>query len=212
MRKIKKFKIAVHHKEIARRLKKAGLDPATAGISGENALREFVSCLASETGPAVVFDAFPSGSEQSKHVTSMPGLAFSAGVVTLGDAIEEKLRSFTADKAAVAKVVLEIFLEGGVRFVLGIIGEEAAREGLELGPIQYLSSPSPYEGVTPSGRVGGAYLSAEAFNAALGELMKKLECPKIGVEWRYPEARLHPEYTAIFSVPWLAKKKSKSSK
>lgn len=200
MRKIKKFKIAVHHKEIARRLMKAGLNPALAGISGENALREFVSCLASETGPAVVFDAFPSGLEQSKHVTSMPGLAFSAGAVTLGDAIEEKLRSFTADQAAVAKVVLEIFLEGGVRFVLGVIGEEAAREGLELGPIQYLSSP------------GGACLSDEAFNTALGELMKRLECSKIGVEWRYPQARLHPEYTAIFSVPWLAKKKSKSSK
>lgn len=203
MRKIKKFKIAVHHKETARRLKKAGLDPATAGISGENALREFVSCLAAETEPAVVFDAFPSGSEQSKHVTSMPGLAFSAAAVTLGEAIETKCRSFTADQAAVARVALEVFLEGGVRFVLGIIGEEAARERLELGPIQYLSSP--FTDI-------GACSSNEAFNCALGELMKKLECSKIGVEWRYPEARIHPEYTAIFSVPWLAKKKSKSSK
>lgn len=218
MRKIKRFKISVHHKEIARRIRKAGLDLPSAGIPDDIAFREFVAGLASGMEPAVVFDSFPSGSDEWKHITSMPGLAFSAGVVTLGAAVEEKLRPLHATEPAVAaKVALRVFLEDAVSFVLDLIQEEASREGLELGPIEYLALPpaDPYTSVL-SDKAKSARPCEKNQNAGdsrpetLSALTRRLEASKIGVEWDC--GNLRPEHTALFSVPWLSKRKSRSSR
>ncbi|MFH1618580.1 MAG: hypothetical protein ABIG11_01600 [bacterium] len=223
MRKIRKIKIPVHHKEIARRIKKTGLDPASAGLSDQAAMQEFTAGLASAMEPGVVFDSFSPAEDEWKKITSMPGLPFSAGAVTLGKTLEEKIKGISDHTLyALARVAAGTLLENGVRFVLGLIEEEAALEGLVLGPMHYLTPlpPDPYrqpgdnaypqKDTAPGDRKPFFQALSGTDAEAVSALMGRLGCAKveIGLAGGFPD----PEYTVVFSVPWLSRKKSRSSR
>ena len=208
MRKIKGFKIQIYHKEIARRLKKAGIDLSSAGLADGKALEEFVCAAAAKLEPSVVFDSFPADDHSMYEATPVAGSAFSAGAVTLGRSADEKILSITDPLTReIAAVAMAVFMETAIKFVLDLIEEEVRREGLEPGPIQYLFSPPQdlYTASTRSAQICEFAGQTKPSPEILEKLGQKLEFPKIGIHLN--EGSGCPRYTAVFSIPWLVKRK-----
>ncbi|MBI4656621.1 MAG: hypothetical protein HY746_07735 [Elusimicrobia bacterium] len=200
MKKIKKLKIPIYIHEIARKAKKQKINMEEAGLKDQQALKEFVSTLYSSTEPAVVFDRFPPDSNSGK-ITSAPGAAFSCGVITLGSAVEDKIKSIKNPALSLtADVSLNVMLNTAVDLVREFISQEAEPDGFNIGQVCHLNPPlSPFD----KGGWKGDFAAAEP--AVLETLLKKLGSEKIGVKME--NQALSPAYTAIFTVPWLPRKK-----
>ena len=153
MRKIIGFRVHLRPKEIARRIKKAGLDLEGLGL-GEPELVKIIeeSCAAAK--PAVLFETFAHPDPDQTLLSPLPGLAYSLVVATIG-------AGFTAAAHAELTPLLEqALLEECLHFAASLIEEEAKKDSCELSPITTLTEP-------------------QALEAAL----RKLEGSKIGVSF-----------------------------
>ncbi len=188
MKKIRGFKLNLRLKELQRRAKKAKLDLASLGFEGDASLSAWIGSASAAASPAVLYDSFPAGGQHTPGLTSMPGLAYSLCISTLGADWELLRERSLEDKPALAplfEIATEAALEEAVRFVSGLVEEEAKAERCALSPIQFITE-------TP----------------ALQAVLSRLEGHKIGVAMG--ESALRPACSIAFSLSWLAKSRTRA--
>ena len=186
MRKIIGFKLPLRVKELQRRARKAGIGLSAAGLD-EAALASLLARAGRACTPSVVFDTFSHPDPEGALLNSMPGLAYSLVLVTLGKGFEDFRETAAREdppSAPLWPVAQEVLLEEAVRFATSLLDDEAARESCELSPITTLAQASEVE-------------------AAL----KKLDGSKIGVSLE--GGRLKPPATLAVSLSWLSKSKTR---
>ena len=188
MRKIKGFKLVLRPHEVRRRARKAGLDLEAAGLT-EPVLNKTLDRLAKAPAPGVLFDTFGQPDAEQSLLSSMPGLAYSLILASLGDAgfpaaVREKEAALPE---ALWPVLVETALDECVRFASNILADEAEKDNCELSPITPLSG-------------------AEALEAAV----RKLDGAKLGIG--VEDGRLVPACSLAVSLSWLAKSKAKGRK
>jgi len=187
MRKIKNFKLAWRVKEVVRRAKKSGVKLADAGFESEDALAAFLATLTPALSPAVLFDSFGAKTDAAA-LAPLPGLACSLGLATLGPAFDQALAQVEeGPRAKLAAVAARTALDQALQFAGALIAEEAVGEKCELSPLQPLTEA-----------------------ATLSGLLERLDASKIGVSFR--DGALTPAFSAAFSVSWIAKPRSRSSR
>ncbi|MDE2314706.1 MAG: hypothetical protein KGL04_11095 [Elusimicrobia bacterium] len=187
MRKIIGFRIEIRAHEILRRAKKAGLKPEDAGLDAGR-----VELLATDAvkaaNPAVLFETFPPTDPDSSELSSMPGLAYSLILATLGtgfEAARSKARQETPEQAAWWPVLEEIALDEIFRFASALITDEAAKESCTISPLSKFSDP-----------------------AVLRKALAKIDSGKIGVT--LTDGGFSPAPSSAASLSWLAKSTAKS--
>ena len=178
MRKIVGFKLSLRAKEIQRRAKKAKLDPQSTG--DEASLQALLSELSKGLKPAVLFETFPRADPDQAALSSMPGLAYSLILATLGEGFVQ--RETPAD---LWQIVVAVALEDAVAFATRLLQDDAEKESCELSPLSALAEP-----------------------AAVETAVRKLDGSKIGVA--AAEGRLSPAASSAVSLSWLAKSKARS--
>ncbi|HVA67141.1 MAG TPA: hypothetical protein VNK24_09505 [Elusimicrobiota bacterium] len=187
MRKIIGFRIDIRAHEVLRRAKKAGLKPEDAGLdSGKIDL--LIAGAIKSANPAVLFETFPPTDPDSAQLSSMPGLAYSLILATLGPGFETAqaaAETSAPDTAAWRAVVQEAGLEEIFRFASGLIADEAAKESCEISPLS-------------------KFTDAPVIERALA----KIDAAKIGVSMS--DGSLSPAPSSAASLSWLAKSTAKS--
>jgi hypothetical protein len=186
VRKIVGFKLALRLKEIQRRAKKAKLDLEAAGL-GELELQTRLDKAAKALKPAVIFETFSHPDADQQALSSMPGLAYSVVIATLGEAFSGFAAQAACENEINAKlwpIVCDVALEDAVAFASRILQDDAERDACELSPLSTLGEA-----------------------VAIETVVKKLEAAKIGVSLN--EGRLRPEATLAVSQSWLSKSKAK---
>lgn len=181
MRKIVGFKLNLRLREVLRRAKKAGLDPAG---GGEAELEAWLARASKAAAPAVLFETFPHPDADQPLLSPMPGLAYSLVLATVGDGLRALAEEAGQGPSRLGALAEELALEDCLRFAAAIIQEEAAKESCELSPSTPLCEP-----------------------AALEAVLRKLEGSKIGV--RLAQGRLTPTASLASSLSWLSKSKAK---
>jgi len=214
MRKIRRFKIPVHHREISRRAARFPDDLAAAGISGEKELFEFISVLAGELEPGVVFDSFGKDSVLFTGLDIPANRMFSAAIATLGSKLETKIAGLeSASARKIAAIAAFEFMECAVDLVSELVAEEAAKENFVLADNEILLEPALPPGVASDGAYRPRFLKnarivvGETRSKALAAVLESLNAMKISVF--IADGQANPLLTAAFLAPWLAKKKSK---
>jgi len=215
VKKIRHFKIPVHHKEIARRIGKAEIALPAAGITDTGALWEFIFGLASELDAGVVYNSFDK-SYAGLDLTGLPaGRMFSAGIVTLGAKPYQKINSYTdtALREAGAMAVYE-FLETAFDFVTELIKTEAENENFELGAPEILFSPQltePFELKVPDLRFNrkGSPIDQDTIAKALPEVLKELNAEKIDISFN-ADGQITNKLSVVFLIPWEPRRKTKN--
>jgi hypothetical protein len=188
VRKIKGFKLVLRPHEVRRRARKAGLDLEASGLT-EPILNKALERLAKTVVPGVLFDTFGHPDADQPLLSSMPGLAYSLILASLGEAgfpaaVREKEAALPA---ALWPVLDETALDECVRFAANIIADEAEKDNCELSPITPLSE-----------------------SKALEAVVRKLDGTKLGVG--VGDGRLTPAASLAVSLSWLAKSKAKGRK
>ena len=187
MRKIIGFKLPARVKELQRRARKAGLRVCESRVD-EAPLGRLLERAVKASTPSVLFETFSHPDPEQALLSSMPGLAYSLVLVTLGsgfDAFREQTAREDPSTACLWPLIQDVLLDEATRFATALLEDEAARESCELSPFTTLS---------------GA--------AALGAALKKLEFAKIGVALS-EDGGLLPGASAAVSLSWLSKSKSK---
>ncbi|MDR1684177.1 MAG: hypothetical protein LBR90_01770 [Elusimicrobiota bacterium] len=208
MRKIKKFKVAVHLKEILRRVKLANIDTAAAGFSTDKDLAVFIAGLHGALQPGVVYEFI----EGSCMELSAAGVAhndmFSVCVLTLGDKIEREVGALhEAAPASAANIVMYEFLRTAVTFAADLIKDDAEKEGYETEGYEILSSPVFSYVPEPKFLREAARVDAQTAKKALGPLFERLNAQKINVA--FDGNIVKPKATVAFIMPWRKKKGKK---
>ncbi|PIS46968.1 MAG: hypothetical protein COT17_05830 [Elusimicrobia bacterium CG08_land_8_20_14_0_20_51_18] len=203
MRKIKKFRIPVYHYEIYRKGKKLKLDIDNSHLKGQEGLKEFVSTLASAIELSTLFDFVKNNSplwpalrpENRQYASTF-------GVITLGETFTAKIDSVSDPlERELAKISAFIFLSTGINIISDLVNEEAKNDGFELLKPVYLYSNPPESTLE---RDAGEEQAAPA-PELLSEIALRLEAEKIGIKTE--NGTVVPEYSAIYSIPWMTKKK-----
>ena len=176
MRKVIGFKLNLRLKEIQRRAKKAKLD---AGPEAE--LQDLLTRASAAIKPGVLFETYQHSDPDQPLLSPVPGLAFSAILITLGEGFT---RLADATPSPLWPVIADAALDEGLRFAANIVTDDALKEGCELSPITNLTEAAPLEA-----------------------LLRKLDGAKIGV--RLDEGRLLPAASLAASLCWLARSKAK---
>ena len=88
MRKIRGFKLSLRFKEIQRRAKRAKVDLAASGLGADTALATWLETITAKAQPSVIYDSFPPETAAPTGATSIPGLAYTLCVATLGPDID----------------------------------------------------------------------------------------------------------------------------
>jgi hypothetical protein len=186
MRKIIGFRLAPRVKELQRRARKANLSLAGAGLD-EVALEALLERAVKAANPAVLFDTFSQPDADHALLASIPGLAYSLVLASLGEGFEAFRQKAAQEEPATAElwpVAQELLLDEAARFATALLEDEAAKESCELSPFTPLSEP-----------------------AAVEAALKKLDGAKISV--CLSEGRLSPPATIALSLSWLSKSRSK---
>ncbi len=184
MKKIRGFKLALRLKEIQRRGKKAGLD---ASLLCEESLIPLSDAVLKALSPGVVFETL--NKEEASRLSPLPGLAASIVVATLGpgfDGFREATIREAPAKTPLLDLMREVLLEEAVRFAASLIEDEATAEACELSPWGAVTDPE-----------------------ALAEVVRRLECGKIGVS--LSPSGLAPSATTAAAISWLAKGKARKA-
>lgn len=189
MRKIRKFKMELRARELARRAKKAKLDPASAGLGTEEQLAAFASRFQKTLEPAVVYQSF--GPEHPRAALApVAGLGFSLGIATLGRGPEAfsaaLLEGRQEAQAPFARLAAELALEDAVAFVLGLLKQESDEEECDLSPVAPLRE-----------------------SAGIESAAEELQADRIGVS--VADGRFEPLNTSAFSVSWIARPRSRKA-
>ena len=187
MRKIIGFRIEIRAHEIVRRAKKAGLKPEDAGLDAGK-VELLAAGAVKAANPAVLFETFPPTDPDSSELSSMPGLAYSLILATLGEgfaAARAKAQQETPEQAAWWAVLEETALDEIFRFASGLITDEAAKESCTISPLSKFSDP-----------------------AVLHKALAKIDSGKIGVTLN--DGGFSPAPSSAASLSWLAKSTAKS--
>jgi hypothetical protein len=188
VRKIRGFRLALHARELRRRLRRAADLPGL-GLDDESLFEKHLKGFGARLEPSVVFESFGADSTDTAALSPLPGLAHTIGLVTLGpdaDAYLAEQRESGARHAKLAECLRKVALEEGVRFVIGLIAEEVEDERCDLSPIHYVLDPD-----------------------ALAFLLEKLSAAKIRVE--LSSGTLRPECSAAFCLSWIARPRGRRS-
>ena len=197
MRKIKKFKVAVHLKEILRRIRLANIDSSAAGFPLESDLAVFIASLHQALRPGVVYEFIEGQCLELSSAGIKHEDRFSVCAVTLGREIEEAAAVLTnMHAAAIANIVIYDFLRTAITFIADLIKEDAAKEDFEVEGYELLSSPVFAYGPLP-----------KIAKAALPALFERLNAAKINV--KFENGQVWPKATVVFIMPWRKKKGKK---
>jgi len=211
VRKIKRFKITLHHREIARRIARTGVELSSSGITGEREMIEFISGLAGEIEPGVLYETFDRSFTPLELHGIEPGNVFSAEAITLGARISEKIAALPEENLRLAaQTVAGEFLESAADFARTLIKDEADRENFELGGPVAISQPVFEKGL----KIIPVKFSSDCINVppataekVLPVLFASLSPDKIGIS--SDSGALTPFFSAVLILPWLNKKKTK---
>jgi hypothetical protein len=189
MRKIRGFKLALKAADVKRRAKKAGLDLAALGL-GDDELHKLLGQAAKTIAPSVLFETYKHPDADAAALSSIPGLAYSVVLATLGPGFtpaKEQSRGSSAEMYALWSLVETAALDESVRFASALLEEEAVKESCTLSPWNAIQEP-----------------------AALETVLRKLDAGKIDV--RLHEGRLDPAATTAVSLSWLAQTRARGKK
>ncbi|ACC98116.1 hypothetical protein Emin_0561 [Elusimicrobium minutum Pei191] len=209
MNKIKKFKISLRRKEIARRILRSNLDLKAAGISDEFELDKFIVRLYAALNPGVVYKLFEEKSLELESIGIEHKDMFSACVVNLGPVIEEKIKEFDDNitLTTAANIVLFEFLKNAVQFVNDLIKEQAEKEEFETQGIEVLYTPIFAYAQEPKFLQEAPRIDRDIALKAIPVIFNSLNTEKIGV--KFEEGIITPKATVAFLVPWNKKKKKR---
>jgi hypothetical protein len=189
VRKIRKFKMELRVRELARRAKKAKLDLAAAGLASEAELAGFAAEFQKALEPAVVYQSFGPDHPEA-GLAPVSGLGFSLGIATIGRGAEAfsaaLLEKRQEGKAPLARLAAELALEDAVAFVLGLLKQEADEDECDLSPVGPLRETT-----------------------ALAAAARELQAERIGVS--VANERFEPLSTSAFSVSWIARPRSRKA-
>ncbi|MHB2026460.1 MAG: hypothetical protein ACYCPQ_07460 [Elusimicrobiota bacterium] len=182
MRKIVGFRINIRVHEILRRAKKKGLSLDSSGIKSE-VLEQIALAAIKAAHPAVIFETFTSSDPDSPTLSSMPGLAYSLILATLGLGFEAARQSWNErapEQSPWWEIIQDIGLDEIFRFTAGLITDEAGKESCEISPLNTITDA-----------------------AALEKALSKIDAGKIGISLN--GGKLAPDPSCAASLAWLAK-------
>ncbi len=209
MRKIRKFKIAVHFKDILRRVRASNTDAAAAGFPLDSDIAVFISSLHAQAEPGVVYE-FIEGPcmELTTAGVRQNAQCFSVCAVTLGPAVEEALAAITNPGAlTIANIAVYEFLRTAVTFISDLVKQDADKEDFTVEGYEILSSPVFGYAPEPKFLREAQRVDPQLAARAIPVLLERLNSSKISVS--FEGGKLTPKATIIFMMPWQKKKGKK---
>ena len=208
MRKIRKFKVAIHLKEILRRIKHANIDTVAAGFPVESELAVFISSLHGDVEPGVVYEFIEGRCLELASAGIKHEDMFSVCVITLGPKLEERLAEIKNTQAlAIANIVMYEFLRTAVTFVSDLIKEDAQKEDFTVNGYEILSSPVFGYVPEPKFLREAPRIEQQTARKVLPLVFERLNAQKINVS--FTENAVLPKPTIAFIMPWQKKKGKK---
>lgn len=208
MRKIKQFKVAIHLKEILRRIRLAGIDHAAAGFPNESDLAVFIATLHKTLRPGVVYEFIEGQCLELSGAGIKHEDRFSVCIITLGQEIEQAAAQITdMQAAAIANIVIYDFLKTAVYFIADLVKEDAQKEDFTAEGYELLYSPVFSYGPQPRFLREAVKTEPQAAKSALPLLFERLKADKINV--RFENGKVTPKATIVFIMPWHKKKGKK---
>lgn len=204
MRKIRKFKVAVHLKEIYRRIKSARADFA-AGFAPEGDLAVFITSLHGDIEPGLVYELIDGNALELSGAGIDCREQYVLCALTLGAKLEERLKTIAdIQTLTVANIIVSEFLRTAVTFTSDLIKEEAKKE--DLYPLDYeiLYSPLFSYGGEPKFLREAKHIEPDRAVRALKAVLERLEAQKISVS--YEDKIMQPAATIVFILPFERKK------
>lgn len=203
MRKIKKFRIPLYHYDIYRKAKKIKLDIDNSHFKGQEGLKEFVSVLYSHIEPCVIFDYIGSDSPlwMRLNLESKQSGA-TLGLITFSSSFSEKINTLTDElEKSSALLASHVILNSAVSLVSDLAQEEAKNDGFTLSKPYFIYV---WDKDKMDSCVEKEFL-LDFEEDFLKEILIRLEAEKNGVN--IENGVLSPEYSALFMLPWLSRKK-----
>lgn len=207
MRKIRKFKITLHYKEILRRLRGAGIDLRAAGFNDESELAVFLTSLHSALEPGVVYE-FLEGQNMELSALGLDYKMSSLCALTLGQKIDTEIAQIINPQALViANIALMEFLRTAIVFMADVISDDAKKEEFETENYTIIAVPQFNYSTQPKFIREAKQIEVSKARELLPVLLERLNAKKVGIN--YQEGQLSPKNTIVFVVPWKKKKGKK---
>lgn len=201
MKKIRKFKISAHYRELHRRLKKSAIDLNLPASKDKNHFTEFVSSLMCSIEPSVLYKTLG-----DKDISTIAAL-------TLGSNLEDKINSFLSDEEKKAACICAIeFLDTAFDFALNLVKEEAKKENSDTMPAKIFLFPLEADLGASSTLTARFIRKNEIANERekteiLPKIIEKLDTSKISMS--FIQGKILPHYSVVFSVDWVHKKRKR---
>jgi len=207
MRKIRKFKITLHYKEILRRLRGAGIDLRAAGFNDESELAVFLTSLHSALEPGVVYE-FLEGQNMETNPLGIDYQMASLCALTLGEKIDSEVAQIVNPQALViANVALMEFLRTAIMFMADVVRDDAKKEEYETENYTIVAVPQFNYSNQPKFIREAKQIEVSKAREILPALLDRLNAAKVGI--KYQEGQLLPKNTIVFIIPWKKKKGKK---
>lgn len=207
MRKIRKFKIILHYKEILRRLRGAGIDLRTAGFQDESELAVFLTSLHAALEPGVVYE-FLEGQNLELEGLGLDYKMSSLCALTLGEKIDQEISKIINPQALViANIALMEFLRTAIMFMADVVSDDAKKEEFETESYTIIAVPQFNYSNQPKFIRESKQIEVFKAKELLPVLLGRLNGAKVGIT--YQEGQLLPKNTIVFVIPWKKKKGKK---
>ena len=207
MRKIRKFKITLHYKEILRRLRGAGIDLRAAGFQDESELAVFLTSLHAALEPGVVYE-FLEGQNLELAGLGLDYKMSSLCALTLGEKIDQEISKIINPQALViANIALMEFLRTAIMFMADVVSEDAKKEEFETESYTIVAVPQFNYSNQPKFIREAKQIEVFKAKELLPVLLGRLNGDKVGITYR--DGQLLPKNTIVFVVPWKKKKGKK---
>lgn len=207
MRKIRKFKITLHYKEILRRLRGAGIDLRAADFNDESELAVFLTSLHAALEPGVVYE-FLEGQNMELNGLGLDYKMSSLCALTLGGKIDEEIAKIINPQALViANIALMEFLRTAIMFMADVVNDDAKKEEFETENYTIIAVPQFNYSNQPKFIREAKQIEVALAKELLPVLLDRLNGAKVGI--KYQEGQLLPKNTIVFVIPWKKKKGKK---
>ena len=207
MRKIRKFKITLHYKEILRRIRGAGIDLFAAGFKEESELAVFLTSLHNTLEPGVVYE-FLEGRNLELSGLGLDYQMSSLCALTLGEKIEQEIAQIINPQTmAIANIALMEFLRTAIMFIADVISDDAKKEEFETENYTLIATPQFNYSTQPKFIREAKQIEISRARELLPVLLDRLNAGKVGIT--YKEGQLLPKNTIVFVIPWKRKKGKK---